>query len=270
MSVVPSGTSTTHYLYPGVPVVNISGVPQPNVAITAKDSTGATLAPRDSNSPFGLVSLSSNASGIVPPCYLPSDGGGVLYSAGTIVSTSIGSAEGITPGQFTTLTGRVTVVEAGTTDTTARSSITAVQGQLGTTPQGTFTTVAARFTSAESSIAAGGKPGIDGAQGPAGPGLLVLAFGAAVPAGTPAGTYIGQYAVDETAAGNATGSVFTLASHGLIANQSIIATAAGPAPIVASTVYYAVTITTSTFQLAATSGGAAITLTASGTLRFNR
>ena len=64
----------------------------------------------------------------------------------------------------------------------------------------------------------------------------------------------------------------TLANHGLVDGTMIIMTTSGtlPAPITADTVYYVVGSTATTFQLALTSGGSAITFTdqGSGSMMF--
>lgn len=67
------------------------------------------------------------------------------------------------------------------------------------------------------------------------------------------------------------GSTFTLAGHGLSANDPVrfwaIGSGAGlPSPLAIATTYYVVSsgLTSSTFQVSATSGGSAITLTSSG------
>lgn len=63
-------------------------------------------------------------------------------------------------------------------------------------------------------------------------------------------------------------STFTIAGHGLSANDPVLVMSVGgavPSPLVAGTTYYAVTVATDTFQVAATSGGGAITLTDNGT-----
>lgn len=55
-------------------------------------------------------------------------------------------------------------------------------------------------------------------------------------------------------------------AHGLPANQKIaFFNGTPPAPLVEGTTYFAVTVTTDTFQVSATSGGAAIDLTAAAT-----
>lgn len=55
-------------------------------------------------------------------------------------------------------------------------------------------------------------------------------------------------------------STFTLNAHGMAANRRVVFGGTPPTPLVAGTVYYAVTITANTFQVSATSGGAAIAL----------
>ena len=136
MSVVPSGTSTTCYLYPGCYVVDPNNILQPNVAITVKDSAGATLLPRGSVSPYSLLTLASSAGGFVPPVYLASDGGPVLYSAATIVPVSVACDEGVTPGQFASHTARLGTLETALPPapaTLAASATTAGVVRLATT-----------------------------------------------------------------------------------------------------------------------------------------
>lgn len=63
------------------------------------------------------------------------------------------------------------------------------------------------------------------------------------------------------------GDTITLNSHGLTLDQKIVFQSGYvPAGLVANTTYFARTITTNTFQVAATAGGAAIAITADSTL----
>lgn len=70
----------------------------------------------------------------------------------------------------------------------------------------------------------------------------------------------------------ASDDIFRSDAHGVVANDRIfVAAIAGesiPTGIAAGTLYFAVTITTDTFQLSATSGGAAINLTTDGEIAF--
>jgi len=67
---------------------------------------------------------------------------------------------------------------------------------------------------------------------------------------------------------SASTDILTLDDHGLaLDTQGTLRAEAGgslPSPLVADTVYYAIPVTTSTFKLAATAGGAAINLTTAG------
>jgi hypothetical protein len=71
------------------------------------------------------------------------------------------------------------------------------------------------------------------------------------------------------AAASASTDTFELDGHGFETDTALIFRAEGsgalPAPLVAGTTYYAIRVTDSTFKVAATLGGAAIDLTASGT-----
>ena len=157
MSVVPGGTSTTYYLYPGCYVVDPSNILQPNVPITVKDSSGATLAPRSNVNPYGLITLSSSAGAFVPPVYLPSDGGPVLYSSATIVPVTVACGEGVTPNQFSTLQTQVgantSSITAGTVDTVARAGVAAINATLGTQPAGAAASLTARLAAIDIAIA---------------------------------------------------------------------------------------------------------------------
>jgi hypothetical protein len=65
----------------------------------------------------------------------------------------------------------------------------------------------------------------------------------------------------------ATGDTVTLASHGLTNGQKIVFQAGyAPAGLTANTTYFVVGATTNTFQVAATSGGAAIDITSDAAL----
>lgn len=67
---------------------------------------------------------------------------------------------------------------------------------------------------------------------------------------------------------NATSNVLTLDQHGFDADRELVFRAESggslPAPLVAGTTYYAIPLTDSTFQVAATEAGAAIDLTTAG------
>lgn len=71
------------------------------------------------------------------------------------------------------------------------------------------------------------------------------------------------------AAASASTDTFELDGHGFETDTELVFRAEGngslPAPLVAGTTYYAIRLSESTFKVAATSGGAAIDLTASGT-----
>jgi len=76
--------------------------------------------------------------------------------------------------------------------------------------------------------------------------------------------------LDTTTDVNATTNVFTSVAHGLIDDDIVVLTGADlPAPLAAATNYYVVTATDDTFQLSATSGGAAIDITDTGTGTFS-
>lgn len=65
---------------------------------------------------------------------------------------------------------------------------------------------------------------------------------------------------------NTTTDVFTCNAHGLVLNDQVTFKALGgslPAPLTQGTIYYARTITTNTFQVSTTSGGAALNITGS-------
>lgn len=90
-------------------------------------------------------------------------------------------------------------------------------------------------------------------------------------AGTPVRIWYGPLAGGSFTA-TATGNLFTATAHGM-ANGTKVAFKADPgqtlpAGITANTVYFVVGQTANTFQVAATSGGAAVTLTADGSGLF--
>lgn len=59
--------------------------------------------------------------------------------------------------------------------------------------------------------------------------------------------------------------IFTANAHGYVANQQVrLSGLTGSAGVVAGTIYYVTAVTTNTFKLAATSGGAAIDITSDG------
>jgi hypothetical protein len=61
-------------------------------------------------------------------------------------------------------------------------------------------------------------------------------------------------------------NVFTATAHGMIAGYIVrLGGTTPPAPLLAATDYYVVTVTANTFQLAATAGGTAIDITTAGT-----
>ena len=70
------------------------------------------------------------------------------------------------------------------------------------------------------------------------------------------------------AAASASTDILTLDGHGLAADDAVVLRAESggsmPSPLVAGTTYYAIPLTDSTLQLAATAGGAAISLTTAG------
>jgi hypothetical protein len=92
------------------------------------------------------------------------------------------------------------------------------------------------------------------------------------------GTLLAKLPANSTVKGVATAlassDVLTSYAHGLADDNRVVVSAvhgeAIPAGLTAGTLYYVVGATTDTFQLSTTSGGAAVNITTSGELRFER
>lgn len=71
---------------------------------------------------------------------------------------------------------------------------------------------------------------------------------------------------DFSATVDATADTFTKTAHGLLANEPVRFTGTLPAPLAAGTTYYVRDVTANTFKVSATVGGAAVDITAAGTV----
>ena len=245
----------------------LTGPTGPTGLTGATGPTGLTGATGPSGGPTGAT----GATGPTGPTGLSGAAGatGATGPTGSIGPTgATGPGSGPTgptgPVGATGLTGATGPTGVGTTGATGPTGPTGVAGPAGAT--------------GATGPTGAGATGATGATGPTGVSFstgMMMPF--SMPRGVPSGwlfcdgsavnrtTYASLFGVLAPSVGNptitiASPAVLSIASHGLVAGDNVYLTTTGALPtgLSQNTIYYVVSPTTNTFQLAATQGGAAI------------
>ncbi len=208
---------------------NLQGSATGNAIIAA----GATSAPT-----WGKIDLSTSVTGT-----LPSSSGGIGISTFTIGDLLYANTGTSLAKLLATATGKV-LTSAGTGTAPAYAQVNLTSMVTGILP-----------------VANGGTAGSTAAAGVAGLGLRQQLTATT-------NFYCRTAPVALTSISNASPAVFTLVSHGLSINDPVVLTTTGALPngLTAGTIYYVISagFTSSTFEVSATQGGAAINTTSAG------